>query len=645
LPVLLLKSPTKFNLIALQYRSLDPSHRSIPREIPFFEPPTILEVYLRGIATNASTRCLPAIAASCIAFILCTKLAAQQNEPQAQESPTKIQVTVNAVLVPVVVRDPQGRTVSDLKKEDFQVFDKDRPQVISAFTIQKRERLQTGTNAAGPAPPSQTVAPQPKAPQRFLVFLFDNMHLDVGDLLRVQKVAIKMLDESLADSDMAAVVSMSGMNSGLTRDRATLQDAVRKVKVQELYRHDDHACPNIDYYQADLIQNKHNEQALKLAEDDYVSCAHLQSPGPSMVESMVRSAASQSLANGEHDVSAMLATVREFVRKMGKLPGQRTLILISPGFLTLTPEAMIGKSQLLELAARNNVTINALDARGLYTTERNASERGGSSTQDLMSGQHSQYHSDTMNLDEDVMSELADGTGGTYFHNSNDLEGGLKSLTQAPEIVYLLELSPENVKPDGTYHHLRVKVDRDGLKLQARRGYYASKPDKASAGLSEAVPETVPPPSTTSPSRTPSADAPTPQPLAALQPPVAPRAKYAEKNPKSNSMLWDPPKVDAPLRSLSSSSPCLLSHVLEQASDRAEELVANLQNFTAQEKIEYRLFRNVTDLLDSGTGTLTTSPFTISGRRGSRCRKAATPNVAAAHCRSAFTTSVCQSWR
>ena len=76
------------------------------------------------------------------------------------------------------------------------------------------------------------------------------------------------------------------------------------------------------------------------------------------------------------------------------------------------------------------------------------------------------------------MAELADGTGGTYFHNSNDLQGGFQALTVAPEYVYLLELSPENLKADGAYHHLKVKVDRNGVKLQARRGYYAPAPAK-----------------------------------------------------------------------------------------------------------------------------------------------------------------------
>jgi VWFA-related protein len=76
------------------------------------------------------------------------------------------------------------------------------------------------------------------------------------------------------------------------------------------------------------------------------------------------------------------------------------------------------------------------------------------------------------------MGELADGTGGTFFHNSNDLDAGFKELTEAPEIVYVLELSLDGVKSDGTYHRLEVKVDRNGVDLQARRGYFMPKPAK-----------------------------------------------------------------------------------------------------------------------------------------------------------------------
>ena len=79
---------------------------------------------------------------------------------------------------------------------------------------------------------------------------------------------------------------------------------------------------------------------------------------------------------------------------------------------------------------------------------------------------------------EGVMSELADGTGGAFFHNSNDLGAGFKILTDAPEVVYVLELSLDGVKPDGSYHRVKVKVDREGMQIQARQGYSAPKQEK-----------------------------------------------------------------------------------------------------------------------------------------------------------------------
>ena len=76
------------------------------------------------------------------------------------------------------------------------------------------------------------------------------------------------------------------------------------------------------------------------------------------------------------------------------------------------------------------------------------------------------------------MAELADGTGGTFFHNRNDLDAGFKALTEPPEALYLLEISLDGVKADGKYHRLKVKVDREGMELQARQGYSAPKAEK-----------------------------------------------------------------------------------------------------------------------------------------------------------------------
>jgi VWFA-related protein len=76
------------------------------------------------------------------------------------------------------------------------------------------------------------------------------------------------------------------------------------------------------------------------------------------------------------------------------------------------------------------------------------------------------------------MAELADGTGGEFFHNNNDLNSGLKELAEAPPSIYVLELSLSGVKENGTLHKLKVEVDRKGVQIEARRGYFMPKPAK-----------------------------------------------------------------------------------------------------------------------------------------------------------------------
>lgn len=420
----------------------------------------------------------PALVCFCLAP-LCTYSTAQQAEPVPNPTPS-IEVNVNRVLVPVVVRDQQGRAVEDLKKEDFQVFDDGKPRPFTGFLVEKRSAPEatTSANAAGGSPP-HPANPMPQSsslPERITVFLFDDMHLNFEDLAYAQKAATKALDAALEGTDVAAVVSTSGKtNSGLTRDHSKLRDAIIGVRSEGINRFSTADCPYISYYQADLIENQNDSAARSDVTNQVFSC------NPSMqrqqdldvAQRLADGAAMRAVTLGRQDVLATYATTMEIVRRMAPLPGQRTLILVSPGLLPVDQQARTLESQLMDLAAQSNVTISAIDARGLYTASASASDNFHGDAQYQQEIQRS-----AMRVAENSMGELADGTGGIFIHNSNDLDAGFRKLTEPPHVVYVIELSLNGIKANGSYHRLEVKVDRTGMELEARRGYFMPKPDK-----------------------------------------------------------------------------------------------------------------------------------------------------------------------
>jgi VWFA-related protein len=371
---------------------------------------------------------------------------------QIPESGYTIHVGVNAVLVPVVVRNGKGLAVDGLEKSDFKVLDQGKPRAITGFTLEKGAATADFQQAPEPGSDRSIVAAQPAAAQdRYIVFLFDDRHLNLSDLAIIQKAATQMLDDPLGAGAYADVLSFTGVNSGITRDRVALKAAIMQLRAHPLYQSDDHDCPRISAYTAHQIIDLRDAQVLGAAIGQAKSCSHLMlTGGEGIFENMVLSAANRALAMGQEDARETLNAIESVVRAMAKLPGQRALILISPGFFSASPETTYFKSEVLNQATAANVIISALDARGMVV--------------------------DTTGADH-VMSELAAGTGGAFFDHSNDLEGGLKSLTVPPEFLYLLELSLKDVKPDGAYHQLQVMVNQRGLHVQARRGYVAAKPE------------------------------------------------------------------------------------------------------------------------------------------------------------------------
>ncbi len=129
---------------------------------------------------------------------------------------------------------------------------------------------------------------------------------------------------------------------------------------------------------------------------------------------------------------------------------------------------------VIDRATRSNIVIDTIDARGLYTPDvlgDIANPPGGSYR---VMGPKALYRTVAQSAQSEILNEFANGTGGTYFHNRNDLEEGLRQAVAAPPVAYLLGFSPQNLKLNGAFHTLKVTMAvKQKYNVQARKGYFA----------------------------------------------------------------------------------------------------------------------------------------------------------------------------
>jgi VWFA-related protein len=418
--------------------------------------------------------------------------------PASRNEPVTIRTSVQLVTIPVVVRNKQGRAVGNLEKTDFELFDNGKPQEISLFSVEKSGDANSEPPAAPqPAAPRQAIAPTPARPApeivpgRFVGYLFDDIHIKASDLIRVRKAAAASFASSLGPGDRGAVFTTSGVVTvDFTSDRDELQKALLRLMPRSMAGENQFACPQIGYYQADLIANKKDPMAIRTAIAEIMGC----DPSTSAEQAVNKAdyEARLVLAQGEREGRAALSSFLDVVRHMEVLPGERTLILLSPGFLIADLRRDV--SQIIHTAIQARVTVSALDARGLWsdpTFDASVGHQGGASPARSSRGMTMQgpgglpsgadiarnksfFISSAALVAADVMAEISAGTGGRLFENSNDLKRGLQQIAAAPEFVYMLTFSPREVKIDGKYHNVKVTVTKgDGLTVDARKGYYA----------------------------------------------------------------------------------------------------------------------------------------------------------------------------
>lgn len=402
----------------------------------------------------------------------------------------QLKVNSNLVVVRVVVRDAEGKPVEGLRKEDFRLFDQGKEQTIAQFDVETALPPPSGSALAHA--PDQSLPSTAPAIRSFIALYFDDLNSSDADIIQARDAADHYLAANLRPNNQVAVFTSGQVLSDFTSDPQRIHEALLKLHVSARSLAQDHYCPDLSDFQA-LQITQNDEGALAVATDEAAHCeggvlmppggmggAGLTNAGGGIATMVIRTLAQNIVNQSGEQARVNLQQLEQVVKHLSQMPGLRTLILVSPGFLSQSEQYPLDR--LTDHALRSQVVISALDPKGLAILMREADTSRSyiPATNPGILEAARRVDSQRELVATAVLANLAQGTGGEFFHNSNDLKAGFGALAGS-SVYYILAFAPSGMKQDNKFHELKVALaeKEKGLRIRARRGYFASREGEA----------------------------------------------------------------------------------------------------------------------------------------------------------------------
>ena len=417
----------------------------------------------------------------------------------AQDKPAPptvtFQVEVNYVDVDVVVTDEKGNFISDLTRNDFEVFEDGKLQKVDTFAYVEIPIEQDNTFTLG----GRHLSPDTKSNRvpftgRLYVIVLDDLDVATMRTAQVKKSAKEFVDKYMGANDVAAVVHSSGRTDAaqeFTNNKALLHAAIdkfvgRRMRSLTLERLDAY------YQRLSMLYNDQPEQS-----DDNNQPVESTDPGghgrmdPTDFERGYRAL-------------GVLDTLKNTAEFLASVRGRRkALLFFSEGIDYPITDVFGGHSatdvvratqDAISMAARANVNFYTIDPRGLVGMTNEFMEMAGSGSPEMagapamrtpgtnaaitgiMGNTGGPFNAQTelmaeLMLSQGSLRELAEQTGGIASVNTNSLTNTFNRIVEANSRYYVLGYYPPSHPRNGRFHKIEVKTKRPGLRVLARKGY------------------------------------------------------------------------------------------------------------------------------------------------------------------------------
>lgn len=374
---------------------------------------------------------------------------AGRNIPGQEE--LRHETTVTLKLVQVYVTNERGEPVTDLDKDDFEIFDNGKPQTITDF-----ER--------------HLLAPSPDIPKdagagtegvgRKIFFFFDFAYNSVHGIQKSREAALHFLDTQVLASDEIGMISYSAQ-SGLTLHEDLTSD---HAKVRR------------------SLEGINPSDVLKEAESIFGEPGKVVAPRSSVdvtlmsLDARAEYEMKHNPANELHDsqIISNILQLNELAKALSHIPGYKQILFFSAGLQIGNPvmsKVSTGREARLvppnsypEMVKRFEQMVRELASSGcaVFVMDVNAPGVTIHTRESGITG-------------VDTLRSLATRTGGRYFGNIERFEDSLEEIQRLTGCYYILGYVMGR-ETDGKYHRIEIKAKRPGLRTLAQAGYYQPKP-------------------------------------------------------------------------------------------------------------------------------------------------------------------------
>ncbi|MBN2370001.1 MAG: VWA domain-containing protein [Vicinamibacteria bacterium] len=400
---------------------------------------------------------------------------------KARATPTRDSIPVFAaevemVTVDVVVVDKGGEVVPSLKKEDFLIREDGAPQRIVRF-----ESMQV------PEAPAKKTAPPPVSsnigidsrPGRTFAVAFDDIQLDAFQGYRAKLAIAEFLRTGVREGDRVTLMATGGGTWWSAEMESGREDLMETLKQMNGRRERDfNPRDYVSDYEA-LRVHIHNDTevsarlqrrfeetgALQMEGIDSQERARYQALG--MAHPYVDMRALEVYQESRVRSRITLNALKRLLDSLSIVRGRKALILVSEGFVH---DVLLDDfKQAIQSARKANVAIYFVDTKGLSGAITPLGDEFGAPNASQF---HGALYADQTRAEEGA-EFLASETGGFSLKSTDALSRGILRIANEARCFYLLGYTPTNTARDGRYRKIDVKVNRRGVVVRARRGYYA----------------------------------------------------------------------------------------------------------------------------------------------------------------------------